>query len=163
MKLSSQEEYGVRCLIQVAGNRSDGGITIPEISEAEGISTAHAAKLLRILRHGGFVKSARGKIGGYSLSRAADKILLSDVLNTLGGRLFETGFCESHSGQGDQCRHSAECSLRILWRTLQVAVDQVLEKTTLQDLLRTETEMLKWVPTVSAGPRENAGRDQSAA
>jgi Rrf2 family protein len=148
MKLSSQEEYGIRCLIHVAGNS---GVTIPEISKAEGISPAHAAKLLRILRRSGFVKSVRGKVGGYSLSRPADKIVLSQVLDALGGRLYETGFCESHSGQRKVCEHSTDCSLRILWRTLQVVVDQVLERTTLQDLLRTEGEMISWVPTLSLG------------
>jgi Rrf2 family iron-sulfur cluster assembly transcriptional regulator len=149
MKLSAQEEYGVRCLIQVAGNSGIGGVTIPEISKAEGISAAHAAKLLRILRRSGFVKSVRGKVGGYSLSRPANKILISDVIDALGGRLFESNFCESHSGQRKICRHSTDCSLRILWRAVQVAVDKVLEKTTLQDLLRSESEMIDWVPTLS--------------
>jgi Rrf2 family iron-sulfur cluster assembly transcriptional regulator len=151
MKLSSQEEYGIRCLIHVAANSGEGGVTIPEMSKAEGISPAHAAKLLRILRRSGFVKSVRGKVGGYSLSRPAHKIVLSEVLDALGGRLFETGFCESHSGQRKICEHSTDCSLRILWRTLQVVVDQVLDRTTLQDLLRTEGEMTNWVPTLSLG------------
>lgn len=142
MKLTAQEEYGLRCLIQVA--RNSGSATIPEISRAEGISSAHAAKLLRILRRSGFVKSARGKVGGYSLSRPARQVLVGDVLHALGGRLFETGFCENHSGEGKVCKHTSDCSLRILWRKLQVAVDQVLEKTTLEDLLRTETEMVNW-------------------
>src|SRR5437762_2559608 len=105
MKLSAREEYGVRCLIQVAGKSGAGGITIPEISKAEGISPAHAAKLLRILRRSGFVKSVRGKVGGYSLSRPTRKIVLSEVLDALGGRLFESGFCERHSGQRRICKH----------------------------------------------------------
>ncbi len=149
MKLSAQEEYGLRCLIQVARLSGDAGATIPEISKAEGISPAHAAKLLRVLRRGGFVKSVRGKIGGYSLSRPARKIVLAEVLDALGGRLFEKGFCENHSGQRKTCKHESDCSLRILWRTLQVAVDRVLEKTTLQDVLRNEAEMLHWVPALS--------------
>ncbi|HEY1951059.1 MAG TPA: Rrf2 family transcriptional regulator [Bryobacteraceae bacterium] len=149
MKLSAQEEYGVRCLIQVAGNGGPSGVTIPDISKAEGISAAHAAKLLRILRRSGFVKSVRGKVGGYSLSRPAHKIVLGDVLDALGGRLFETNFCKSHVGTGKICKHSTDCSLRTLWHTVQAAVDQVLERTTLQDLLRPESEMIRWVPTLS--------------
>lgn len=151
MKLSAQEEYGVRCLIRVAENSGETGVTIPEISKAEGISPAHVAKLLRLLRRSGFVKSARGKVGGYSLSRPARKIALDEVLDALGGRLFERGFCKRHSGQGRTCRHSTDCSLRILWRSLQLAVDQVLERTTIQDLLRTEGEMVNWLPAPSAG------------
>ena len=60
------------------------------------------------------------------MSRPADRILVGDVLDALGGRLFEPGFCESHSGQGRICKHTTDCSLRILWRTLQGAVDRVL-------------------------------------
>jgi Rrf2 family protein len=149
MKLSSQEEYGVRCLIQVARKNGESGITIPEISKAEGVSPAHAAKLLRILRRSGFVKSVRGKVGGYSLSRPPRKIILAEVLNALGGRLFEKDFCDSHSGQRKTCQHSTDCSLLILWSTLQGAVDQVLERTTLEDLLQTKAEMIHWVPTLS--------------
>ena len=53
--------------------------------------------------------------------------------------------------QGKVCKHSTDCSLRILWRTVQVAVDQVLDQTTLQDLLQTEADMVRWVPTLSVG------------
>ncbi len=74
MKLSSQEEYGLRCLLRI-GARGDGGtLTIPEISRAEGISPEYVAKLMRILRRGGLVTSARGAAGGYTLSRPADQI-----------------------------------------------------------------------------------------
>ena len=146
MKLSAHEEYGLRCLLQVARRIGSDSLTIPEISEAEGISLAHAAKLMRSLRRGGFVKSARGKIGGYSLSRPAREIVVGDVLNALGGRLYESGFCGRHSGQDAHCKHTTDCSLRVLWRTLQVAVDAVLAKTTLQDLLQSEEQMVQWVP-----------------
>ena len=145
MKLSSQEEYGLRCLIQVARHSAEGGATIPEISKAEGISEAHTAKLLRILRRGGLVKSVRGQTGGYSLSRPAGKIVLGQVLDVLGGRLFQPGFCKGHTGQHSTCRHESDCSLRILWGALQGAVDRVLERTTLEDLLRSEAEMVHWV------------------
>jgi Rrf2 family iron-sulfur cluster assembly transcriptional regulator len=150
MKLSAHEEYGLRCLVHVAKHSGEGSVTLPEISQAEGISLAHAAKLLRMLRRGGFVKSARGKVGGYSLNRPARKIVLGEVLDALGGRMFEIGFCEHHSGQRKTCQHTTDCSLRTLWRTLQAALDQVLGKTTLQDLLRTESQMIDWVPTLAS-------------
>jgi Rrf2 family protein len=149
MKLTSQEEYGFRCLLQIGRAGPGGSLTIPEISEAEGISVPYTAKLLRMLRRGGFVKSVRGKEGGYSLARPADQIVVGKVLETLGGRFFEPGFCESHAGQATVCTHSVDCSIRSLWRTVQVALDQVLAKTTLQDLLRTEVEMTGWVASVS--------------
>ncbi len=70
MKLSANEEYGLRCLVRLAyAGFAEQGLTIPEISQAEGVSPAYAAKILRALRKGGFVKAARGKEGGYTLAR----------------------------------------------------------------------------------------------
>jgi len=139
MKLTSHEEYGFRCLVKLGS--SGGALTIPEISEAEGISQAYVGKLMRILRKGGFVRSARGKVGGYSLARPAGEIVVGEVLAALGGKMFETDFCESHSGQAKICAHSTDCSIRTLWRRVQVALDDVLSHTTLQDVLRSEHQM----------------------
>ncbi|MFB3095094.1 MAG: Rrf2 family transcriptional regulator, partial [Candidatus Acidiferrales bacterium] len=55
MKFSSQEEYGLRCLLCLAREREGGSLAIPAIGQAEGISTTYVAKLMRILRRGGFV------------------------------------------------------------------------------------------------------------
>ena len=88
MKLSSSEEYGLRCLLQLA-RQTPGSLTIPEISQAEGITHHNVAKLLRILRQGGFVASARGQQGGYALAKPPHQIAVADALATLGGRLFD--------------------------------------------------------------------------
>src|SRR5437870_368578 len=144
MKLSANEEYGLRCLVRIGY----GTLTIPEISQAEGVSPAYAAKLLRVLRKGGFVKAARGKDGGYTLARPAEVIAIGDVMDALGGRIFESSFCDSHSGRAAICTRSVDCSVRSLWRAVQVAVDQVLSKATLRDLLRNEEEMNSWVKTI---------------
>ncbi len=152
MKLSANEEYGLRCLVRLAYAAYAGqGLTIPEISQAEGVSTAYAAKILRALRKGGFVKAARGKEGGHTLARPAEEVVIGDVMNALGGRLFESDFCDSHSGQVAICTRSVDCSVRSLWRAVQVAVDGVLSKTTLRDLLQNEEEMNSWVRTIPGG------------
>jgi Rrf2 family protein len=149
MKLTANEEYGLRCLVRLGyAGYSGQALTIPEMSEAEGVSSAYAAKILRALRKGGFVKAARGKEGGYTLARPAVDIVIGDVMNALGGRLFETDFCDSHSGQAAICTRSVDCSVRSLWKAVQIAVDQVLHKTTLRDLLQNEEEMNSWVRTI---------------
>ena len=149
MKLTANEEYGVRCLVRLAyAGYSGGSLTIPEISLAEGVSPAYAAKILRVLRKGGFVKAARGKEGGYTLARPAAEIAIGDVIDALGGRLFESNFCDSHAGQAAICTRSVDCSVRSLWRAVQVAVDRVLSTTTLNDLLQNEEEMNSWVRAI---------------
>ena len=144
MKLTSHDEYGLRCLIRLGQEGLGGRLTIPEISTAEGVSEAYVGKLLRILRLGGFVTAARGT-GGYSLARPARQIILGDVMTVLGGRLFEGDFCATHTGQMEDCIRSVDCSLRVLWRAVQAAVDDVLRRTTLQDLLCNEQQMITWV------------------
>ncbi len=149
MKLTANEEYGLRCLVRLGyAGYAGQALTIPEMSEAEGVSSAYAAKVLRALRKGGFVKAARGKEGGYTLARPAVEIVIGDVMNALGGRLFETDFCDSHAGQAAICTRSVDCSVRSLWKAVQIAVDQVLHKTTLRDLLQNEEEMNSWVRTI---------------
>ena len=145
MKLTAQEEYGLRCLLQIGRRAPNGGLTIPQVGAAEGISVHHAGKILQILRHGGFLKAARGQAGGYTLARSPGEIVIGDVLSVLGGRLYEDKFCDGHSGSADDCTHSIDCSIRSLWRTVQTAVDEVLGKTTLKDLLRKEEEMNSWL------------------
>ncbi|HNM15674.1 MAG TPA: Rrf2 family transcriptional regulator, partial [bacterium] len=134
MKFSTQEEYGLRCLLQIARSTNKNGMTIPQISQAEGLSEANVAKMLRILRMGGIIESARGHEGGYRLARTADQIRIGDVLTVLGGRLFDQEFCEKHAGDENICSHGTECTLRHVWQTVQTAVDDVLMHLTLQDL-----------------------------
>lgn len=141
MKLSSQEEFGLRCLLRVGREGTGGSVTIPELSRSEGISEPNVAKMMRVLREGGFVNSTRGQAGGYALSRPPEDINVGHVLAALGGRLYEPSFCDSHSGVERLCTHMTDCSIRSVWRMLQSAVDGVLGRITLKDLLGTEREM----------------------
>ena len=161
MKLTKHEEYGLRCLLRLAEQGEGKSLTIPEMSRTEGISEAYAGKLLRILRRADLVKAERGKIGGYTLGRPASEIVVGDVITELGSPLFQAGFCTAHSGQTKTCVRSMDCSLRSLWLTVQTAIDQVLGKTTLADLLSNEKKMMVWSQrlTDSSSFPEETGRN----
>ena len=161
MKLTAHEEYGLRCLVQLGKQWPEGALTIPAVSRKEGISAPHAAKILQMLRQGGFVKSVRGQIGGYTLSKPPEEIVILDVLAAMGGRLYEDEFCGSHKGKVRLCTHTADCSIRSLWRTVQSAVDGVLSKTTLHDLLRDETGMTSWLAEIQPGTVHSTPISQS--
>lgn len=133
MKFSAQEEYGLRCLLAVA--RQEDGSTIPEVARDEGLSIPHVAKLLAVLRKLGYIVSMRGQNGGYSLARPASQITVGRVIADLGGRLYDTGYCNRHSGLGDLCVHKGQCAIGPLWTKVQKAVDEILESVTLQDLM----------------------------
>jgi Rrf2 family protein len=141
MKFSTVEEYGLRCLLRIAKFYEVGkSFTIPEIARVEGITEHTAGKILRQLRLGGFLESSRGQIGGYTLTRPPEKIFVGEVLQFLGGKLFDDSFCNSHSGIFDICTNSIDCSLRSLWRAVQNAVDSVVGNMTLKDLLANQID-----------------------
>ncbi|GAC1442052.1 MAG: Rrf2 family transcriptional regulator [Sediminibacterium sp.] len=141
MKITAQEEYGLRMLIRIAGCQAGEGMNIPQLSEAEGLSSHYVAKLTRILRMEGFINSTPGYKGGYVLARPAKKIVINKVLKALGGSLFDKEFCGSHSGTFALCANSVDCSVRSLWQVIQVNVDKVLNEITLYDLVSGEKEL----------------------
>lgn len=155
MKFSTQEEYGLRLLLRIGKDRSDNGMTIPELSELEGLSEANVAKILRILRLAGFVESSRGQTGGYKLTRPAKDILVGEVLTALGGKLYESSFCDLHSGVENICTNSIDCSLRSLWKTIQTMLDGLLSKITLQDLLGSEQQVELLVSNITEELEKN--------
>jgi len=140
MKITAQEEYGLRILIRIARCPDDDGMSIPQLSEAEGLSPHYVAKLTRQLRLSGFLKSTPGQKGGYILSRPASEININKILKALGGALFDKEFCASHIGALNLCTNSVDCSARSLWKIIQFTVDQLLDKMTLEDLCGKEKE-----------------------
>ena len=155
MKFSSQEEYGLRCAIQLGRLGTENSLTIPEMSKLEGLNTTHVAKILMILRRAGFVSSTRGQSGGYSIALAPNEIKLKDLLEALGGRLYDQEFCTKHAGAAEVCAHDVDCAVRSLWQVLQSSVDQVLDRMTLADLIAPTATVsranLAMLPMVSTG------------
>ncbi|OLE51503.1 MAG: transcriptional regulator [Bacteroidetes bacterium 13_1_20CM_4_60_6] len=140
MKITSQEEYGLRILIRIAGCRDTNGMSIPQLTEAEGIGSHYVAKLTRVLRMEGYINSTPGYKGGYVLARPANEININKVLKSLGGSLFNNDFCGTHSGALKLCTHSVNCSSRSLWQMVQYIIDQFLDQVTLYDLINTEKD-----------------------
>ena len=145
MKLTTQEEYGLRLLLQMA-RQQGASVTLSDLSRLEGISQPNVAKIMRVLRKAGFVKSTRGKAGGYTLVRAADQVRVSEVLSAMGGRLYDASFCDRHAGIVAACAHTGDCSIRPVLMQVQIAIDQVLGKLTLGQLLCSEGEMRTRAP-----------------
>jgi Rrf2 family protein len=162
MKITAQEEYGLRCLLKVAQTPRGGSITLHEIAAAEGLSVPYAAKLLSVLRQAGFLDSVRGRLGGYSLALAPEQIGLGSLLLALGEPLFdEPSYCEKHAGTAvgvDSCVHTGDCSLRALWHTLEQWMRHSLDQIKLADLMRQEMSIAELLRTrlANAGPFASA-------
>ena len=145
MKITAQEEYGLRILIRIAGCKDKAGLSIPQLSESEGLSSHYVAKLTRVLRMGGFINSTPGLKGGYVLAKPAKEIGIKQVLKVLGGVLFDKDFCGQHAGSLRLCTNSVDCTARSLWQMIQFTVDQLLDKITLHELAHPEKQSDKFL------------------
>jgi Rrf2 family protein len=157
MQLLAQEEYGLRCLLQVAQHRGEDPLSIQAVAEREGLSPEYSAKLMRALRQAGLVQSTRGAAGGYRLARPAEQITVWEVIQALGGSLYSEAFCDSHPGQRRDCVHSTHCSIRGLWLSVESAVRGVLEKVTLAELVRNGAVL---VPVIADPPEQRSLRSR---
>ncbi len=145
MKVTSQEEYGLRCILQMALHARRGRsnpLTLGQIAREEGLTVPHVAKLIRSLRKAGLVKSTLGRTGGYVLTRDASRISVGEVLTALGGgRLYDGAYCERHAGDLKVCTHMGDCSIRSLWGVLEELLEKVLGRTMLSELISSEKTM----------------------
>lgn len=149
MKISAQDEYGLRILLQIARAHPDEGLSLSQISELEHISQAYAAKLTRSLRMAGFIQSIRGHKGGYILAMPTDQIKVNQVLRAMGGAMYDDKFCGQHAGTMSLCTNSIDCSLRSLWTILQASMDQLLDQISLKDLLKNENQVNQNLSTMA--------------
>lgn len=151
MKFSSTEEYGLRCMLQMAKKGPQGTMTILELSQKEAMTPAYVAKIMSALRRGELVKSIRGQSGGYKLARPANEINVNDVLLALGGKFFSKEEYCTTTGSHAACVHSMDCSIRSVWTGLEIAMTTYLKKCRLSDLVQTEPAMEAWL-TKSMSP-----------
>jgi len=151
MKFSSTEEYGLRCMLQMAKKGPQGTTTIVELAQKEALTPPYVAKIMSVLRKGELVKSIRGQSGGYQLVRPAQEINVNDVLEALGGKFFSREeYCSNATPEHGACLHSMDCTIRSLWTGLDAAITGYLRKCRLSDLVGTEKDMEKWVGQSSA-------------
>jgi Rrf2 family protein len=149
MKISAQEEYGMRCLLRLAKAES-GAVTLPEVAAAEGLSVPYVAKLMTVLRQAGIIESVRGRSGGYRLAKAPETVGLGSILLILGEPLFdEADYCQKHAGTeapNGVCMNQRGCTLKSLWQTIEHWLRHTLDQITLADLIRDEgriTDLLR--------------------
>lgn len=140
MKISAQEEYGLRCLLQLATLPAGESLTLPQIAGREGISQANAGKLMWLLNKSGFVQATRGTKGGYSLARPAGEIRLNEVIKVLDADILNK-HCESYTGVLDSCVHKGDCGIRPVIVGLHEIVENALSQITLAQLVGTEAKV----------------------
>ena len=131
MKLSTRTRYGIRAILELAESCRQGPLQLKIIAQHQDISVKYLEQIVAMLKSGGFVRSIRGAKGGYILAKAPNQIKLGDVFDCLEG-LVTTIECIENE---DYCARAADCIARQLWKQVNEAIKNVLQSTTLQDLL----------------------------
>ncbi len=143
MKITAQEEYGLRILIRIGSCKDRDGMSIPQLSETEQLSQHYIAKLTRLLRMSNLIRSTPGNKGGYVLAKPAGEIVIKQVLEALGTPL-DKEFTDENGAVMRFCTSSVDCSSRSLWQMIQMTVNNLLERITLLDLV-SENEASKTI------------------
>ena len=130
MKLSTRVLYGTRALLDLTLQDSKEPVQLKEIAARQDISLHYLEHLITPLIAAGILKSTRGARGGVQLNKHPREVKLSEVINLLEGSISPTE-CVTNPGS---CPRSDICATRDVWSKMKLAMDDVLESMTLQDL-----------------------------
>ncbi len=138
MKVSTRVHYGLRAMTELARSYATGRLlSISEIARNEDLPLAYLEQLVGELRKAGLVEGTRGVRGGYRLARAPQAITVGDVYRILEGEVAPVE-CTAEAYLPGACARETVCLSRGIWERVQLAILNVLDSTTLDDLLKTE-------------------------
>jgi len=136
MKVTATEEYGLRCLLDIARHSTaENAVTIKSGAGREKLTVAYTSKLLGVLRTAGLVKAVRGRGGGYILTRKPEDIVLKDVMDALGDQVLSKDHCDRFKGDGETCVHKENCTVRSVWSDLDRFINRFFRNITVADLI----------------------------
>ncbi len=132
MMISTKGRYALTTLIDIAQN-NDGvtPVSIKEISERQGISLKYLEQIISLMVKGGFLKSVRGARGGYLFTRPIGQIKVGEILDAAEGTLAPVDCVNGSS----PCAKSASCPTFPLYKEIDNAIYEVVNRYTLKDLV----------------------------
>ena len=131
MHIPIKVDYGVRALVDLAQHAQQGTVRASEIAGRAAIPEPYLAQVLHALGKSGLVRSHRGPQGGHALALDPTEIRLSMVMASLGGTETMVGCL----GDASACVHVPSCAQREVWRTVEHAVFNILDSTSIADLV----------------------------
>ena len=139
MRLSTRTKYGVRALVDLAEAYPDRRLSVKDIAEREKISAKYLEHIMARLKAAGLVDATRGMHGGYMLCDPPERVSLHDVYPVLEGSTAPTE-CVDEEGE---CERAPTCPTKETWAEVKEAIDEVLDKTTLADLVKKKQSKTK--------------------
>lgn len=131
MKISTRGRYALRIMLDIAMNSDGEPVSFKDVSQRQDISVKYMEQIGSILTRAGFLKSVRGAQGGYYLVGKPSDYSVGDVLRATEGQLNPTPCTD----RGPTCERSTDCMTHTLWVNLDRAIMDVLDNTSLQDLI----------------------------
>ena len=140
MRISTRGEYGLRALIEL-GMEPDKGLPLRDISQRQHISLDYLEQIVPALKAAGLVRSKRGATGGYQLAKPADQITIFEAMIALEGP-FDPMMCLTESPDAEKlgCLASGSCAVQEVWQEMKTAVEQVLKRLTLGELVQRQRQ-----------------------
>jgi len=133
MRLSTKGEYASRAMLELARRYQDGPLHSREISNAQEVPQNFLEQILLLLKRAGYLKSRKGRRGGYVLAKPPGEITVAEVIRVMDGPLAPID-CVSVTAH-EACPMEATCGLRWLGKDGRDAVADILERTTFADLV----------------------------
>ena len=131
MKISTKGRYALRLMLDLALNYSGKYIPLKAIAQRQEISDKYLEQIINTLSKAGFVESARGAQGGYRLARKPSEYTAGEILRLTEGSIAPVA-CLDCAGS---CDKTDTCLTIGLWRRMQEAINDVVDKTTLEDMI----------------------------
>jgi len=123
MKLSTQTDYAVRAVYELALREPGTVVQTREIAAAQGLPEGYLAKVIQNLVRAGLLHSWRGTGGGVSLARPAADVSVRDVFEAVDGPL-ELHRCDGHTSPCD----AGPCGTHVFWQRIEDVLSAELER-----------------------------------
>jgi len=130
LKISTRARYGVRALIDMAGQDSDQPIQLKDIAWRQEISVKYLEQIFAQLRTSGLVRGVRGPRGGYLLSKSPESMSICEVVEALDGSLSLVDCVDDPSA----CHRSQGCPSRRVWAEVSGALRDNLASISVADM-----------------------------
>jgi Rrf2 family protein len=131
MYVSARSDYAVRAMLAVADGSGGDLIKAAALATVQEIPLSFLQGILLDLRRAGLLFSHRGVEGGYALARPAAEITVGDVLRAVSGSLTTVRGLPAE----EAAYHGVATGLRDVWLAVHTAIEGVVDRTSLADLL----------------------------
>lgn len=147
MRLSKRGEYGLRAMIMLAEPSKDGSspamVQIKEIAQREQISAKFLEQILLTLKNAGLLHSKMGLGGGYYLVRSASEVTLGQIFRTLDGPVAPIKCVSQMAYEPCGCPDEQTCGLRLVMSDVRNAIADILDNTSLADVVNRQSAVRK--------------------